>query len=136
MMTKTLIPLLAIGLASAACAPTPTPGEAGTRAERTCFNADQVQNFRAGRMGQLYVRALGGDVYELESSGGCTSLDFAQRLAILPDGAGLAGGRVCTLDSVRLAVPGTSSSTEVCRARVMRRLTEEEVAALPSRQRP
>lgn len=134
-MFRTLTISTAI-LATAACAPT-TGGETDApRAERACFNADQVQNFRQGRMGQVYVRALGGDVFEIDSSGGCTNLDFAQRLAIVPDGAGLAGGRVCTLDSVRLAVPGSTSATDVCRARVMRRLTVEEVAALPARQRP
>jgi hypothetical protein len=123
-------------LAVAACAPTTGGDTDAPRPARACFNADQVQNFRQGRVGQVYVRALGGDVFEIDAAGGCTDLDFAQRLAILPDGAGLAGGRVCTLDSVRLAVPGSTSVADVCRARVTRRLTDEEVAALPSRQRP
>ncbi len=130
--------LLAAGLAAAACAPTPGPDAASVgsrRAETSCFSADQVQNFRQGGAGQLYVRAQGG-VYQLDVGGGCPNLDFTSRLAILPDGAGLAGGRVCTFDSVRVAVPGATSATDVCRARVTKRLTDEEIAALPDRQRP
>jgi hypothetical protein len=129
--------LLAAGLA-AACAPTPGPDAASDgsrRAETSCFSVDQVRNFRQGGAGQVYVRAQGG-VYQLDVAGGCPNLDFTSRLAILPDGAGLAGGRVCTFDSVRVAVPGATSATDVCRARVTRRLTDEEIAALPDRQRP
>lgn len=135
-MTRIIIAMTALGLTMTACAPTEAPDAALPRAERACFNADQIQNFRSGRSGQLYVRALGGDVYQLDTAGGCTNLDFAQRLAILPDGAGLAGGRVCTTDSVRIAVAGAASPTDTCRARITRRLTDAEVAALPARERP
>ncbi|MBX9575622.1 MAG: hypothetical protein K2X07_08290 [Caulobacteraceae bacterium] len=124
---------------SAGCAQPPGgTGLAATsnRPERACFNVDQVRNFRQGGVGQVYVRAAGGDVFQLDSAGGCPDLAFAQRLAILPDGAGLAGGRACTTDAVRIVVPGSTTSTDVCRARVTRRLTEAEVTALPSRERP
>lgn len=128
---------LAMPLALLACAPTETaPLNGSPRAESRCFNADQVRNFRQGRVGQVFVRAASGDVFEIESSGGCTGLDFANRLAIVPSGGGLAGTRICTLDAVDIAVPGTTSATDVCRARVMRVLTDEEIAALPSHQRP
>jgi hypothetical protein len=131
--------LVVAGLAAAACAPTSGPdtqADGPRRAQTACFNADQVQNFRQGGVGQLHVRALGGGVFQLDVAGGCPNLDFTSRLAILPDGAGLAGGRVCTFDSVRIAVPGATSATDVCRARVTKRLTDEEIAALPDRQRP
>ncbi|HEV2083098.1 MAG TPA: hypothetical protein VGR32_11700 [Brevundimonas sp.] len=125
-------------LATSACAPT-TDGMAddgaAPRAETRCFSSDQVRNFRQGRTGQVFVRAAGGDVFEIEAYG-CNDLDFAQRLAFLPDVGGVGGGRVCTSDSLRIATPGATSATDVCRARVTRVLTDEEVAALPSRQRP
>lgn len=124
----------------AACAPTSDAGmdgdSAGARPERQCFSPEQVRNFRAGRPGQLYVRVTRNDVYELNSSGGCTDLDFAQRLAITADGAGLAGGRICTGDWARITLPGSASPISTCRARVDRVLTEDEVAALPSAHRP
>ena len=124
----------------ASCAPTSDTrmdgDSAGARPERQCFSPEQVRNFRQGRPGQLYVRVTRNDVYELNSSGGCTDLDFAQRLAITADGAGLAGGRICTGDWARITLPGSASPISTCRARVDRVLTEEEVAALPSSHRP
>ncbi len=123
-----------------ACAPTPDMGADGDRAaarpERQCFSPEQVRNFRQGRPGQLYVRVMRSDVYELNSSGGCTDLDLAQRLAITADGAGLAGGRLCTGDWARITLPGSTSPIRTCRARVERVLTDEEIAALPDAHRP
>ena len=122
-----------------ACAPMPSArpvmadGSAGPL--RQCFNVEQVRNFRQGDTGQVFVRA-NRDVYELNSSGGCTDLDFAYRLAIVPDVGGLGGGRVCTGDWARIVVPGSTSAASVYRARVSRVLTAEQVAALPSRFRP
>ena len=136
-MRLALIAATSAALTASACAPT-TDGmseDGSSRAETRCFSSDQVRNFRQGRTGQVYVRAANGDVFEIEAYG-CNSLDFAQRLAFLPDGGGVGGGRLCTSDSLRIATPGAASPTDVCRARVARALTVEEVAALPSHQRP
>lgn len=132
--------LATLAILTAACAPTAGTGTSGDSAaagpERQCFSPEQVRNFRQGRAGQLYVRVTSRDVYELNSSGGCTDLDFAQRVAITADGAGLAGGRICTGDWARITLPGSTSPIATCRARVDRVLTAEEVAALPDAHRP
>jgi hypothetical protein len=129
----------ALAILTASCAPVDDmngPGDmASARPERQCFSAEQVRNFRAGRTGQLYIRAM-RDVYELNSSGGCTDLDFAQRLAITPDVGGLAGGRICTGDWARITLAGSATPVTTCRARVDRVLTEAEVEALPHGQKP
>jgi hypothetical protein len=127
-------------LALSACAPSGSsvPGPAMTSAEpaRQCFNIGQVQNFRPGHPAQLFVRAGRSDVYELDSGGGCTDLDFAIRVALVPDVGGASGSRLCTDDWARVIVPGSSTSNAVCRVRVMRKLTAEQVAALPAAHRP
>jgi len=132
-------PALAALAVLSACAPVPGtdgPGPAAARPERQCFGAEQVRNFRAGDVGQLYVRVMRDQVFELNTSGGCTDLDFAQRLAITPDVGSLAGGRICTGDWARITLPASSAPVRTCRARVSRRLTEAEVAALPAARRP
>lgn len=137
-MRHLLVAAVAAALPAAGCAPTQDrmSGDSAPRAETRCFSSDQVRNFRQGRTGQVFVRAAGGDVFEIEAYG-CTSLDFAQRLAFLPDAGGVGGGgRLCTQDSLRIVAPGAASRTDVCRARVVRALTEDEIAALPSHQRP
>lgn len=123
---------------TASCAPNADMGAAGVAAgpEHQCFYADQVRNFRAGGPGQLYIRAMRDQVFELNSSGGCTDLDFTHRLAITPEPAGLAGGRICTGDWARITLPASSAPVRTCRARVSRMLTAEEVAALPDAHRP
>ena len=123
---------------TASCAPNGDMAAAGAAAgpERQCFYADQVRNFRAGDSGQLYIRVMRDQVFELNSSGGCTDLDFTHRLAITPEPASLAGGRICTGDWARITLPASSAPVQTCRARVSRVLTPEEVAALPNAHRP
>ena len=140
-MTRLLscLVITAAAAVAASCAPTSDMGMAGDRAagpERQCFYGDQVRNFRPGGVGQLYIRAMRDQVFELNSSGGCTDLDFAQRLAITPDVGGLAGGRICTGDWARITLPASSAPPRTCRARVSRVLTEAEIAALPGADRP
>ena len=141
-MTR-LIPAAAVAALTAfagACAPTSDAAlegdSAGVRPERQCFSSEQVRNFRSGGAGRLYVRVMRDQVFELNSSGGCTDLDFAQRLAITPDVGALAGGRLCTGDWARITLPASSAPVRTCRARVERVLSEEQVAALPSAHRP
>lgn len=103
---------------------------------RQCFSTTQVNNFRQGRPDQVFLRVGRSDVYELNAAGGCPDLDFANQLAIVPDMGGAIGTRLCSGDWARVIVPGSAAENRVCRVRVSRALTSEEIAALPSRNRP
>lgn len=125
-----------------ACAPTSestVQTASGVEPARRCFSTSQVQNFRQGGMNEIYLRVGRSDVYRLDAVGGCGGLDFTNSLAIVSDlgGGSLGGGsRVCTDDNVRIIVPGSNAFGGACRARVSQKLTAEEVAALPTRERP
>lgn len=131
-----VLPLLFVAAGAAAlsaCAPMndAKPTQMGTR-ERQCFYADQVDNFRGDNQ-TLYIRARNKDVFELQTLGYCPDIDFAFGLAFLPT-AGI--NRLCTDDTSRIVVAGGPSPRAQCRIRVVKKLTEAEVAALPSRNRP
>jgi len=123
--------------ALAACAPlapTGAEGRVGQQASsRQCFFQSQVTNFRPGDTQTVYIKVLNRDVFEL-TSGGCSDLDFTNTLAITQQFGN--SGRFCVGDSVQLVTSGPSLIHVPCRARVSRQLTEAELAALPSRQRP
>jgi hypothetical protein len=102
---------------------------------RQCFSVRQVDNFKQGRSDQVFLRVGRSDVYELTAIGGCPDMDFANQMALIPDG-GMVSARLCTDDWARIVVPGSTSQTSVCRVRVSRKLTAEEIAALPPRHRP
>lgn len=136
---KPFLPLGVLSAASllAACSAGDTPlatVDAGLP-NGSCFVPSAVNNFRSNGDAQVYVRVGRGQVYEL-NSGFCRGLSSARSLAL---SAGPGGGRACVGDSVEIAVSGPGLQGENdsrCRARVERRLTDEEVAALPSRLRP
>ena len=145
MRTALSLSVLAPMLALVGCAPMGPQGERGPSAgtafvggapqARQCFSVSQVSNYRRGETGQVFLRVGRKDVYELSASGGCPDLDFAQQIALVPDG-GSVGSRICTEDWARVVVPGSTSPASVCRVRISRQLTEAEVAALPGRYRP
>jgi hypothetical protein len=101
---------------------------------RACFMADRIINFRAGQSPSIYVKALGGDVFEVQTTSYCSGIEGANTLAFTP----LVGAstRTCVSDSLSVDVAVAGASSNRCRARVVRQLSEEEVAALPSRYRP
>ena len=127
----------ALAMLGTSCAPTADagPGETSARAERQCFSTQQVRNFREGESGRLYLRAQRDQVFELNTSGGCLDLNAANSLVITSDPP-LSGSRICTGEWARIGVPGSSAPSGVCRGRVDRVLTAEQVAALPGAHRP
>lgn len=138
-MRLQIIPALATIMAVAgvaSCAPTPSD-TGGTTPARACFYPSTVVNFRTSGDNVAYIKAGRNEVYELRAAGFCRGLSAARSLAIT-EGAGM-GSRACVGDSVNVlaSAPGMDESTNVpCRAQVARRLTDEEVAALPDRLRP
>jgi len=121
----------------ASCARVEGVGMAGDPPARArqCFSVRQVNNFEQGRPDQVFLRVGRSDVYELNAAGGCPDMDFAVQMALIPDG-GMVGSRLCTDDWARIVVPGSTSQTSVCRVRVSRKLTAEEIEALPANHRP
>jgi hypothetical protein len=126
-----LVPAVGLLIGSAA-APSATPARAEAP-ERQCFYQQQVDNFRSGADQTLYLKVRGGGVYQLSASGACTDLDNAYRLAIVPE---MGASRLCTDEWATLAVPGSAAPVQTCRARIDKKLTDAEVAALPARYRP
>lgn len=121
----------------ASCAPVAGGGAAGEArpGARQCFNVNQVRNYEQGRVDQVFLRVGRDDVYELNAAGGCPDMDFAQRMALIPDG-GTINSRLCTYDWARVVVPGSTTQNTVCRVHISRKLTAQEIAALPERHRP
>lgn len=142
---RVLLPAcLAVATAVAACAPvTPSaPGAPGaaTQAEaasaRPCFYSSQIRNFRADRNQRIYVRTGRDEVFELVTTGACLDIDSAIGIALVQRfGAG--SDRLCPSDQVNVVISHPSPiHAGPCLARVERRLTAEQVAALPDRARP
>lgn len=134
-MRPALPVLVAAALAAlaAGCAPgqNPETASAGARAERQCFLPAQITNFRADRQ-TLYLRAGHSAVYELQTAGACLDIEDSMQLAVVPQQG---ASWLCVGD--RADVVGRSPSTPApCRAFISRQLTDEEVAALPSRLKP
>ncbi|QTC90388.1 DUF6491 family protein [Brevundimonas goettingensis] len=126
-----LVPAVGLMVGSAAL-----PAAAPARAEapeRQCFSQQQVDNFRSGRDQTLYLKVRGSGVYQLTTAGACLDLDHAYQMAIVPE---MGASRLCTDEWATLAVPGSAAPVQACRARIDKKLTDAEVAALPARSRP
>lgn len=121
-------------LALTACASGagPDANDVSGGSARQCFYPSQATNFREGDVQSLYVRSGRDEVFELQSTGFCRDIDSALSIAIQPLYS--AGDRLCTGDDAAILTGGSNSGP--CRVRVVKKLTAEEVAALPSRQRP
>lgn len=121
-------------VAITACAPLPEGGGSASRTPRVCFNPDQIINFRQGDSQSIFVRARTSEVFEIRAYGYCPDLETANSIRI----SGVSGvpSRLCTGDTANVVPSASISSSVGCSARVDRRLTEAEIAALPDRQRP
>lgn len=102
-------------------------------APRQCFFPRDARSFRAPDADTLYVGVRRDEVFELDATGFCQDIDFANQIAIVSRNG---VSRLCTGDFADLVVPSLAEGSARCNVRVVRRLTPEEEAALPSRDRP
>ena len=112
-----------------ACAPSPGVATASRVDATQCFRPNLVRNFTAPNDQTLYVRTSGADVFQIETTF-CRDMPRALSVALEP----LSGSNLCVGDQATLRSPATGP--EPCRVRIARKLTAEEIAALPSRDRP
>ena len=127
---------LALAAVVGGCAPAPDPAAGGMAAvdngaaPRVCFRPSEIRNFRADTPQTVYVRTSAADVFQVQASGGCRGLDTANAIELRPQ---VGTGRICAGDMAILTVLG---ARDTCRVQAVKRLSEEELAALPGRLRP
>ena len=103
---------------------------------RVCFRPDQVVGFAATKFenGQeginLRVRR---DVYQMKFAGACPEIRDATQVGVESHQA---GGYVCSGADADIIAISKSMGTQRCRVSGMRKIEGDELAALPSKERP
>ena len=110
----------------------PAPGRHGPPRSQ-CFFHNDVQNFAAADEQSVYIRVGARDVYRLEVFAPCPDIDWSLRVGLRNFGG---SSWLCVGDQVDVFVPIRGFGPNRCPARIGRKLTPEEVAALPKRARP
>lgn len=128
-----MIPSLkAAGLMAAALSALPAIAAAQPAAPRQCFFQRNLNSWKEVGDRQVNLRVGVRDIYQLELNAPCLNLRWSERLGIENRGS----SSVCTGDTIILVVPDRAMGTDRCFARVLRKFTPEQAAALPPKQRP
>lgn len=123
--------LAALATANASDAQTP---EAKPKASRACFMANDISGWKEVRPGLMNFRTLRKEYYQAIVYGPCPNLDFSQQLVIVSR----LSERICENEDATLVIPRRAGDfgPERCRIDNIRKMTEEEVAALTPREKP
>ncbi len=139
-MKKSLAALASLAALSAA-AVVATPAErvvaqpAPPKASPACFWVRNADGFAANDTTTLYLRVGMNQVWELKLFSNCLNLDWVHHLGIRSRGA---GSNVCegTNPGIDVVVRDVAVGRQSCPVTGVRKLTPDEVAALPKNARP
>ena len=133
MTWKIALPLAVAALLTAvapAAAKSPVEGtKSGSRGQ--CFWTRQVSSFASDDNRTVNVRVGVRDVYQFEMFGRCQDVDWNQSIALVSRGSSY----ICTGLDAEIISPSTVGPYR-CPVRNIRKLTAEEIKALPKRARP
>lgn len=134
MTLKLALPMAAALAALTAAAPlaaAKSPEEPGAKAPRQCFWTRQINNFAAQDDKIVNVRVGVKDVYQFEMFGRCHEVDWAQKIAVRSRGSSY----ICSGLDAEIIAP-SAIGPQTCQVRTVRKLTPEEIEALPKGARP
>ena len=118
--------------AGALAGPDAGPASPLTREARTpCFTARDVSNFQAVSDTVVNLRVGARDIYQIELFAPAHEIDWSNRIGLETRG----GRLICSALDAELIAPSDFGPRRIP-LRSLRRLTAEEVQALPPRQRP
>jgi hypothetical protein len=130
----TLLAAFAGAATLGACAAQWTPEQQEAFARGDCFFVETVSGFAPGPNDQtVYLRAGVNDVYELRTTGVCRDVNWTNQIGIRTR---TGASSICTGFDAELLIPSFGGQPDRCPVIAQRRLSAEEVAALPARSRP
>ena len=103
-----------------------------TKAPKACFSARNVSNFAVVDDRTLNIRVGVRDVYQLDLLGICPGIEGQNEIAIKSRGSSF----ICSPLDATILAQRPFGRKQRCEVRGMRKLTPEEVASLPSREKP
>lgn len=121
-------------LAGASASDAQAPQETPRKASRACFLANDVSGWKEARPGLMNFRTTRKEYYQATVYGPCPRLDFSQQLVIVSR----MSERICEGDDAVLVMARGAGDVgpERCRIDKIRRLSDEEVAALAPKDKP
>jgi hypothetical protein len=133
------LPLAAASLAALAAAPMaaaksptePAPAAAKPTARKQCFWTRQINSFASNDDRIVNVRVGVRDVYQFEMFGRCDEVDWASNIAVRSRGSSY----ICSGLDAEIISP-SSLGPHRCPVRTVRKLSEDEIKALPKHPRP
>jgi hypothetical protein len=129
-MRKILLPLVLSILAAGPVAVTASVAATPSHTNQTCFYPDQVRGFTQTPDNAMNLRVGAKDVYHLTFAGVCENLKWARAIS-LEGGPGGPSLKICEGMGVTVV-----TEDDRCFVNSIRRLSPEEIAALPSSERP
>ena len=132
MQTRTAAAAMAALLTLGAAASTPALAETPAQPSKNqCFFTRNADGFAAPDDKTLYVRVGVRDVYQFEMFGTCLDMDWSQRIALVSRSS----SSICSGMDAEV-VTRSQIGPQRCPVRSVRKLTPEEVKALPPKARP
>jgi hypothetical protein len=129
--TTVLATVIAVGGLSSAWAASSPPSPKPAKSTQACFWTRNVNNFRAVDDRTVNLRVGLKDVYQLVLFSSSPDIDWSQHIGIESRG----GSWICSGLDATLIVPGAIGPQRYPVTSI-RKLTPEEVAALPAKARP
>ena len=129
--TALLVGLVALASSGVSAAADPEPAEPAKAPARSCFSANNVSNFSAPDDQTVYLRVGVRDVYRLDLFSRCTDIDWNHGIAIVSRG----GSSICSGMDATIVTKGPIGPQR-CEVRTVTKLSPEEIAALPPKQKP
>jgi hypothetical protein len=105
---------------------------APAKAQRSCFDPRFIDGFAAPDDRNLYIRVGVRDVYHFEMFSPCLDMDWNWRLGVVAR----PGPFICDGMDAEVISHAVGLGRQRCLVRNMKKLSPEEVAALPKRAKP
>jgi Family of unknown function (DUF6491) len=131
-----LVPAAAAALVAAWAAQAiaqPKPQSSRPPQQDSCLNTRFVNGFSAPDEQTVYVRVGVRDIYRLKLFSSCLNVDWTQSVALRSRSG---GSFICHGFDAELIVPNRGMGPQRCQVSDIHKLTPEEIAALPKKDRP
>lgn len=132
MNLNTIMMIAAASLLGLGPAAAKSPDEPAMKPQNQCFWTHQVSNFASDDNRTVNLRVGRKDVYQFEMFGPCLDVDWSSRIALVSRNG---SSSICNGMDADIVTPSTLGPQR-CPVRSIRKLTPDEIKALPKRARP